>query len=95
MEERKCQYCFCSFVDNLYFIGQIFSFALICYYFTFFDSHDSGCTQDLNDNSNLSPIYEIYITDEKTSESLKLGFLEEYSSDNLKIKSRDIYKWKN
>ena len=95
MKERKCQYCLCSFADNLYFIGQILSFALICYYFTFFDTHDSGCTQDLNYNSNLSPIYEIYITDEKTSESLKLGFLEEYSSDNLKIKSRDIYKWKN
>ena len=95
MAEKKCQHCFCSFADNLYFIGQIFSLCLICFNFTFLDSYNSGCTQDLNYNYNLSPIYDIYITDEKTSESLKLGYLEEYSSDNLKIKSADIYKWKN
>ena len=95
MAEKKCQHCFCSFADNLYFIGQIFSLCLICFNFTFLDSYNSGCTQDLNYNYNLSPIYDIYITDEKTSESLKLGYLEEYSSDNLKIKTADIYKWKN
>ena len=46
-------------------------------------------------NLDLTPIYDIYLSDEKTDESIKLGELDEYSNLNIKIKSKEIYKLKN
>ena len=46
-------------------------------------------------NLDLTHIYDIYLSDEKTDESIKLGELDEYSNLNIKIKSKEINKLKN
>ena len=51
--------------------------------------------KDYIHNWKLSPIYDIYISDSKTDDTIQLGELEEYSDDTLKIKSAEIYKWRN
>ena len=79
---------------NLYFMSNIITFILliICYVH---NPLKEECLQNKLYNWELSPIYEIYLSDEITSESIKFGELEKYSNDNIDIKSSDIYKWKN
>ena len=58
-------------------------------------SINDPCLNESIKNLEMSPIYDIYLTSEKTNESVRLGYLEEYSSDNLNISSAEIYKWKD
>ena len=90
----KSAECFCSLVNKVYFIGNFITLAILIIFFLKGPLKDQ-CLKDNFYNWNLSPIYEIYLSDEQTSESLKLGKLEKYSNINIKIKPRDIYKWKN
>ena len=46
-------------------------------------------------NWDKTPIYDIYLSDEMTKDTIKLGELEEYSNLNIKVPHKDIYKWKN
>ena len=84
----------CSFTYKLYFASNIITFIMIVIFAARFPFKDQ-CMQDDFHNFDLTPIYDIYLSDEKTDESIKLGELEEYSNTNIKIKSQEIYKWKN
>ena len=92
---NKCSDCFLAFSSNFYFIFEIFSLIMLCSLLTNPIILSDGCSKDLEDNYDLSPITSIYLSDEKTSESIQLGYLEEYSSENMEISSKEIYKWKN
>ena len=92
-------------MDNKYFVNHIFSnfgvvadilsFIWFCFLLSKPKIFTDGCYQDLIDNWSLSPITDIYLSYEKTPDSLKLGYLEEFSNDNIEIKSSEIFKWKN
>ena len=87
-------YCWITCFSKLHFLSSLATFIILWKYLT--EKHfNNGCFKDMMDSLNLNPIYDIYITDEKTSESIKLGDLEDYSSSNLKISSAEIFKWKN
>ena len=85
---------FISFLEKIYFMMNIASFILLIFLIRD-KSIDSPCLTEAINNLEMSPIYDIYLTSEKTNESVRLGYLEEYSSNNIKIKSTEIYKWKN
>ena len=89
-----CNEICCSFTYKLYFASNLITFILIIILATQYPFKDQ-CMQDYFHNWDLTPIYDIYLSDEKTDESIKLGEIEEYSNINIKIESRDIYKWKN
>ncbi len=55
---------------------------------------NDGCSLDLINNWDLVPISDIYLSDEKTNESLKLADLAEYSDKDIKVYPAEIYKWK-
>ena len=84
----------CSFTYKLYFASNIITFIMIVIFAARFPFKDQ-CMQDDFHNFDLTPIYDIYLSDEKTDESIKMGELEEYTNTNIKIKSQEIYKWKN
>ena len=84
----------CSFLHNLYFVLNIFTLILLII-FIFEYKNDSECFEDYIYNWDKTPIYDIYLTDEMTENTIKLGELEEYSNVNTKVPHMDIYKWKN
>ena len=88
-----CKAIYCSFTYKLYFASNLITFILIIILAKQYPFKDQ-CMQDYFHNWDLTPIYDIYLSDEKTDESIKLGEIEEYSNINIKIESRDIYKWK-
>ena len=86
--------CFLSFMRKLYFLSCLLSFILLWKYLV--EKHfNDGCFKDMIESFDINPIYDIYVTDEKTSESIKFGDLEDYTSPNLKVNSSEIFKWKN
>ena len=90
-----CNFFLHSFYTNLYFIANILTFILFCIFLKDPNLFSDGCSLDLIDNWDLVPISDIYLSDEKTSDSLKLGDLEEYSNEDIKVSSAEIYKWKD
>ena len=89
---RKDAFTFCY---KFYFSFNISTLILMIIYHIYINPFKDPTIKDCIYNWKLSPIYDIYITDEKTSESIQFGELEKYSDDDLYIKSTDIYKWKN
>ena len=89
---RKDAFTFCY---KFYFSFNISTLILMIIYHIYINPFKDPTIKDCIHNWKLSPIYDIYITDEKTSESIQFGELEKYSDDDLYIKSTDIYKWKN
>ena len=81
-------------IHKLYFLSNIVTLFLITICFLI-NPFKNKCLQDNIYNWNLSPIYEIYLSDEITDESIKFGELKQFSNDNIDIKSADIFKWRN
>ena len=93
---NKWGYCFCSIFGKAYLFISLIIFVIFCTFLKDFRNIlNDGCFEDLINNMELEPIYDIYISDTKTSESLQLGFLEDFSNANIKVESTEIYKWKN
>ena len=93
--ENLCKFFFLSFFTNLSFILNIVTLIMICIFLKEPNVFSDGCSLDLIDNWDLAPISDIYLTNEKTSDSLKLGYLEEYSNEDIEVSSVEIYKWKD
>ena len=74
---------------------NIVTFIIFCIFLKEPNVFSDGCSLDLINNWDLAPISDIYLSNEKTSDSLKLGYLEEYSNEDIKVSSSEIYKWKN
>lgn len=91
----KCCYCFTSLLGKAYFFITLTILVLMCRFLKDPNILNDGCFEDLLSNKELEPIYEIYISDSKTSESLQLGYLDDFSNKNIKIHSSEIYKWKD
>ena len=86
--------CISRILFKFYFSISLLSF-IVTIIFVFMNPLEYQGIKDYIHNWKLSPIYDIYISDSKTDDTIQLGELEEYSDDNLKIKSADIYKWRN
>ena len=86
--------CLISFFGKIYLLLNILYIIFLCVYLNR-KNFSGGCFEDMITTSDLNPIYDIYLSDEKTEERIKLGDLAEYSNDNIKISSKEIYKWKN
>ena len=81
--------------SNFGVIADILSFIWYCFILSKSKIFNDGCYLDLVNNWSLSPITDIYLTYEKTPDSLKLGYLEEFYNENIEVQSSEIYKWKN
>ena len=90
-----CGFFIHSFYTNLYFIANILAFLFLCLFLKEPNIFSDGCSLDLINNWDLVPISDIYLSNEKTSDSLKLGELEEYSNEDIKVSGSEIYKWRN
>ena len=93
--KKWCLPCLTSFLGKIYFFCALSIFIMICILFKYRKIFSNGCFEDLINNIEIDPIYEIYITDEKTPDSVKLGYLEEFSNKNINVHPAEIYKWKN
>ena len=89
----ECKIC-CLFLHKLYFVLNIITLILIII-FIFKYKNNSECFNDYLYNWGKAPIFDIYLTDEITKDTIKLGELEEYSNLNIKVPHMNIYKWKN
>ena len=74
---------------------NIVTLIILCFFLKEPNVFSDGCSLDLIENWDLSPISEIYLSNEKTSDTLKLGYLDEYSNEDIEVSSAEIYKWKN
>ena len=83
-----------SILFKFYFSLNLGILIFIIYYY-FINPFNDQELQDNMHNWELSPIYEIFLSDEIKDESIKFGNLKEYSNKNINIKSADIYKWRN
>ena len=92
---NSCGKCFFSFQSNLYFILDILSFIILCVFLKNANIFGDRCSKYYIENYETDPITDLYLSNEKTPDSLLLGYLEEFSSDKMKIHSKEIYKWKN
>lgn len=92
--KNLCKFFFCSLYFNIYFIMNIVTLIILCFFLKESNVFSDGCSLDLIDNWDLSPISDIYLSNEKTSETLKLGYLEEYSNEDIEVSSAEIDKWK-
>ena len=90
-----CKFFCCSYLTNYYFIVNVVTLIIICFCLKEPNIFSDGCSLDLINNWDLAPISDIYLSNEKTSDSLKLGDLEEFSNEDIEISSSEIYKWKN
>ena len=88
-----CYEIFCSFLHKIYFIANIITLILVIIYF-FKYKNNTECFNDYLYNWDKSPIYDIYLTEKMTPDTIKLGELEEYSNLNIKVPHVDVYKWK-
>ena len=79
--KETCNFFLHSFYTNLYFIANILTFIILCLFLKEPNIFSDGCSLDLINNWDLVPISDIYLSNEKTSDSLKLGDLEEYSNE--------------
>ena len=86
--------CISRILFKFYFSISLLSF-IVTIIFVFMNPLEYQGIKDYIHNWKLSPIYDIYISDSKTDDTIQLGELEEYSDDTLKIKSAEIYKWRN
>jgi len=92
--ENWCKLYFCNLNSTFFFIINILSFIFFCILLKDPDVLNDGCSLDLIKNWDLDPITDIYLSDEKTDESLKLADLAEYSDKDIKVYPAEIYKWK-
>ena len=93
-EETKCTYI-CYFLHKVFFTINVITLILLIIYYIKVPFIYDQCFRDDLYNLELSPIYEISLSDEKTEDSIKFGELEEYSNINITIQKADIYKWRN
>lgn len=89
-----CMPRFCSLFQKIYFFSDIVSLILVIIYILKF-KNNSQCFYDYLYNADNTPVYDIYLSDEMTKDTIKLGELEEYSNSNIKVQHKDIYVWKN
>ena len=89
-----CMPRFCSLFQKIYFFSDIVSLILVIIYILKF-KNNSQCFYDYLYNTDNTPVYDIYLSDEMTKDTIKLGELEEYSNSNIKVQHKDIYVWKN
>ena len=78
--------CISRILFKFYFSISLLSF-IVTIIFVFMNPLEYQGIKDYIHNWKLSPIYDIYISDSKTDDTIQLGELEEYSDDTLKIKS--------
>jgi len=74
-----------SILFKFYFSLNLGILIFIIYYY-FINPFNDQELQDNMHNWELSPIYEIFLSDEIKDESIKFGNLKEYSNKNLNIK---------
>ena len=84
----------CSILHKFYFVSNFITLILIIIFILKFKKN-LECFDDYLDNWDKTPIYDIYLSDEMTKDTIKLGELEEYSNLDIKVPHMNIYKWKN